>query len=240
MTRDEAVHAADPGRLTVVFLGLSTMAVNSLGFGRNADVVIDADNQYLHGEAGRFRAEAHGWALHTTGSTLPLRLLHQTGLMVDLPPATSTRVPGGHGRVQVTAGPTTYELDYFFDTDGPSSDITRRRTGTLFYGRDLTAAQVDYAVTLAEPRLLGLRQPLRTHAEIGAIWNVSPGTVRRSFEEIRDRLRAEGVKLIDSQERLIDYLIINRVVTLEMLSAAKLHAQDGPVRRRDVLARRAI
>jgi len=217
-------------------MGLSTLAVGSLGFGRLAEVVVDVDNPYLHGEAGRFRHQPSGWAIHNTGSTLPLRLLHQTGIVTDLPPGSGVALPVGHGRIQVTAGPTTYEVDYFLDGADPLPGVTKRRTGTLFYGRNLTPAQIDYAVTLAEPRLLGSRSPMPSHAQIADVWGVSQGAVRRTFETIRERLRAEGVRMIDSQERLLDYLIVNRVVTVELLEAARIHQPDGPVRRADILA----
>ncbi len=220
-----------PGELTVEFLGMITRAVGPLSFGRAAEVVLDPDNLYLHGEAGEFRPETSSWALHNVGTTLHFRLLHQTGQRADLPPSTNTRVPPGHGRVRITAGPTTYEFDYFLRAAGERPEVSRRQTGTLFYGRDLTPAQADYALTLAEPRLLGFAGRLPTKAEIANLWGVEPGTVDRTFQDIRDRLRGEGVRGIDTPEGLVEYLVVNDIITVEMLREARLHSPDGPVRR---------
>ena len=219
-----------PGELTVEFLGRTTRAVPPLSFGRVAELVLDRDNLYLHGEAGEFRVEASVWVLHNVGSTLHFRLLHQTGQRADLPPSTNTRVPPGHGRVRITAGPTTYEFDYFLQAAGESPNAARERTGTLFYGRDLTPAQADYALTLAEPRLLGTSDRLPTKAEIAALWGVEAGTIDRTFQDIRDRLRSEGVRDIDSPEGLVEYLVVNDIVTVKMLESARLHGPDGPRR----------
>lgn len=219
------------GQLDVDFLGLTTRAVGSFTFGRAAELVLDADNLYLHGEAGEFRPEAWGWVLCNVGSTLHFRLLHQTGQRADLPPSTSTAVPAGHGRVRITAGPTTYEFDYFLQPVGDSAAVARPRTGTLFYGRDLTPAQADYALTLAEPRLRGSSDRLPTKAEIANLWGVGAGTVDRTFQDLRDRLRNEGVRGIDSPAGLVEYLVVNDIITVRMLDAARLHSVDGPRRR---------
>ncbi|MGF1598157.1 MAG: hypothetical protein ACFCVK_14705 [Acidimicrobiales bacterium] len=227
-----------PGRsdddLSVEFLGMRTRAVGELGFGRQADIVLDPHNRYLHGEAGRFRRESSGWVLHNTGTRLPLRLLHQTGMRFELPPGTHAAVPAGHARVQLQAGPTLYELEVVLDTPELPPDVMRHRTGTLFYGRDLSPAQVDYAVTLAAPRLRGEPGPLPTQAEIARRWGVSQGTVRRTFENIRDRLRDEGVRRIDTPEALVDYLVVNGIVTRAMLDDARLDRPGGPVRRAEL------
>jgi len=223
-------HANTPS-LTVVFLGRSTPAHRELTFGRFGDVVLDPHNLYLHGEAGRFRYENNGWHLFNTGSILHLRLFHGTGQKVELPPTTSTSVPAGVGVVEITAGPLNYELTYKYQQTIPEPSFAASDTGTRFYGNQLTPAQIDYAVTLAAPRLRGKGEPLPTHAQIARLWGVEPGTVGRTFEEIRARLRRQNVRAIETPEKLVEYLVVNRVVTVSMLNQARLNCPDGPTRR---------
>lgn len=226
-------------RLIIEFLGRRHIAVDGFTFGRRAELVLDADNPYLHGIAGRFRLTGAGWSVDNAGSTLHFRLLHQSGQMIELPPGASGGVPSGHGRIRLTAGPTTYELDYFLEDSEIDPVAPAARTGTLFYGRNLSPAQLDYAVTLAESRLRGLVPVLPTHAEIARRWGVSERAVAKTFEAIRSRLRQEGVRGISHQEQLVEYLVINRIVTLEHLEDARLDRPDGPRRRAVVLAERA-
>ena len=221
--------------LVVEFLGLRTRAVGVLGFGRKDDIVLDPSNMFLHGTAGRFRRDDSRWLLENVGSTLRLRYLHQTGLRMELPPGTGVVLPIGHGRVQLKAGPAVYELEVFAERVGGDEAVTARRTGTLFYGRDLTPAQVDYALTLAAPRLEGSGAPLPSFVEIAELWGVSHGTVRRTFEDIRDRLRSEGVRGLEHPDDLVDYLIVNGILTYGMLVEARIGKPGGPVRRSDLI-----
>lgn len=229
------VHVAD-SCLLIEYLGKRLNATHGFTFGRRAELVLDPDNQYLHGKAGELRTGPGGWTIHNVGSTLHFRLLHQTGQMIELPPTTMATIPAGHGRVRIVAGPLTYEFDYFLDQTESGTPPHPERTGTLFYGRDLTPAQLDYAVTLAEARLRGIAAVPPTHAQIAARWGVAERAVARAFEDIRERLRREGVRSISRQEQLVEYLVVNRIVTLQQLEAARLDQPDGPRRRADIEA----
>jgi len=166
-----------------------------------------------------------------------LELLHETGLHVERPPKASARIPIGHGRIRVAAGGTLYEFGYVHASVGTTTDLGADRSNTLFYGRDLTPAQVDYAVTLARFRLRGLHRPPPTQAAIAELWCVSTRAVNKTFEDIRTRLRNDGVQRISTQEDLLEYLVLNRIVTIENLEAAQLDRPAGPIRRSEILER---
>ncbi len=221
--------------LTIEFCGMRCLATDEFTFGRSADLVLDADNAYLHGEAGRLQRRGEDWFVRNTGSRLHLELLHQTGLYVELPPSADARMPAGNGHVRVTAGGTTYEFGYHRRSEDPETVTEFDGGNTLFYGRDLTPAQIDYAVTFARFRLQGLRKPPPTQPEIARLWQVTPRAVNKTFEDIRRRLRDEGVRRIGTQEDLLEHLVLNRIVTIEHLEAARLDRPDGPVRRSDIL-----
>ncbi len=223
--------------LRIEFCELSCIATDELTFGRRSELVLDAHNPYLHAEAGRLRLRDDDWFVYNTGSRLHLQVLHQTGFFVELPPSASARIPAGHGRIRVSAGGSNYEFDYFHADDGQTV-FAGKETGTLFYGRDLTPAQIDYAVTMARYRLRGLRTPPPTQAEIAELWSVSLRAVNKTFEDIRQRLRSEGVHRVTAPEDLLEYLVLNRILTVEHLDDALLDSPEGPRRRSDILRER--
>lgn len=223
--------------LVVEYRGALERVTIGLSFGRSADIVLDPANLHLHRETGRFRRRGAEWLLHNTGSRLHLQLHHSDGLHTELPPGTSIRVPAGRGAVRVEVGGDHYELSYRLDPTGQTTRVSGSATDTVPFGGDLTPAQIDYAVTLARHRLVGLRLPPPGQSEIASLWGVSPRTVAKTFEDIRVRLRAEGVERIETPDDLIEHLVSNRVITTEHLVAAGLDDPSGPHRRRDILRR---
>lgn len=207
----------------------------ALTFGREADLVLDQENRFLHREAGRFRHKDGRWQLQNTGSILHVQLVHRSGQVVELPPGDRASLPSGVGTVRLTAGSTTYEIGYELDPSGTTTvdPPALPPSDTVPYGRALTPRQIDVAVTLARHRLVGLRLPPPGHAEIARLWGMTARNVGKTIEEIRRRLR-EGefeVEGIETQETLIEHLVTNRLVTLDDLDAARLDDPDGPVSR---------
>ena len=216
--------------LEVTYRGRVYAVTTALAFGRSAQLVLDADNRYLHGEAGRFRAKGPEWFLHNTGSRLHLNLGGADGQLAELTPGNATIVPAGLGWVRVAAGGVTYELAFRLEASGATTRLAARSTGTVPFGSPLTPAQIDYAVTLARHRLVGLRLPPPGQTEIARLWGVTARTVGKTFEDIRARLRSDGVDGIETPSDLIEHLVTNRMVTIEHLVAAGLEDPDGPFR----------
>lgn len=225
--------------LTVMFVGTAHAVTDGFGFGRDAALVLDEANRYLHGEAGRFNRGPGGWSLHNTGTRLHLKVVHGTGQIVELPPGAATMLAPGRGTIRIKAGPSAYELAYDLEGGPPAPEPGQGGSDTLPYGRALTPAQLDYVLALAEPRLRGWTLKLPTSAEIARRWGVSERTVSHAFEEVRVRLREAGVRRITAPEQLVEYLVVNRIVTLELLEAAGFDDPDGPRRRADIERGRA-
>lgn len=224
--------------LEVGYRGVTIEVSTGLSFGRTAELVLDAENRFLHGEAGRFRHRESEWLLHNTGAKLHLQLHNAGGHHIELPPESWVRVPVGRGEVRVVAGGTPYRLTYRLDPTGATTRIDARSTDTEPFGPPLTPAQIDYAVTLGRHRLVGLRLPPPGQAEIARLWGVTPRTVGKTFEDIRARLRRAKVEGIETTEDLLEHLVTNRLITVEHLIAAGLDDADGPYRQRDLRRRR--
>jgi len=101
------------GTLFLEYLGeeLQVDTGDTLTFGRSADLVVDADNQYLHRVLGCFVSQGDVWFLQNLGRYVTLRITDRTG------PSRSELAPGdqlpiGFEEFTVTfdAGPQTYEI----------------------------------------------------------------------------------------------------------------------------------
>lgn len=218
-----------PG-LVVEYLDRTYRPETELMFGRSAEVELDADNPYLHRLAGRFVRRSDGWWIENLGEVLPLRLNTSAGMMIELTSGTEARLPGRLATLRVTAGPTTYELAYFHPLAGLGMEVPSAPDGlsTLLYGAQITGRQRDFLVTLGEQRLKGRVAPLPTQREVAKLWGVSKATVDKTLENLRSRLRASGVRFIDSPEMLVEHAVINRLITLDDLAWAALDDPAGP------------
>lgn len=102
------------GSLFLDFLGeeIQVEPGETLTFGRAADLIVDADNQYLHRVLGCFAAQGDVWFLQNLGRFITLHVLDADG------PSCTTVAPGEQlpigfeaFRVEFSAGPTDYRID---------------------------------------------------------------------------------------------------------------------------------
>lgn len=219
--------------LVVQFIEQTFRPERQLSFGRNAELNLDADNGYLHRQAGRFRLVGDIWWLENRGSRLRLKMMSSDGSVIDLHAGASSPVLGRSGVVSLVAGPTRYEIGYWFEaTPAPLSFDT---TGSIMvgadtatYGTTLTPRELDFVVVLARNRLTGRGGPLPSQADIADLWGVSKKTVDNTLQRLRTKLRERHVRFIDTTEELVEYLVAQGYVTIADLEWAALGEPEGP------------
>lgn len=196
-----------------------------LSFGRNADLTLDSANAYLHRRAGRFNRIGDIWWIENLGSRLRLKIVSAEGSVIDLRAGASVVAPGSGGTVSLHAGPTRYEIGYELEGAAHSHGnphLTVEGIETVTYGASLTPRELDFVVVLAKGRLTGRGGPLPSHTEIAGIWNVSAKTVDNTLQRLRAKLRATGVRQLDSTEALVEHLVSQGFVSLADLEWAQL------------------
>ncbi len=219
--------------LVVQFIDLTFRPEGQLSFGRNAELSLDPDNGYLHRQAGRFRLIGDIWWLENKGSRLRLKMVSSDGSVIDLHAGASSPVLGDAGVVSLVAGPTRYEVGYWFEreTSGFSLDTTGNivvGADTATYGTALTPRELDFVVVLARNRLTGQGGALPSQADIAEIWGVSKKTVDNTLQRLRAKLRDRDVRFLDTTEMLVEYLVAQGYVSIRDLEWAALDSPDGP------------
>lgn len=220
------------GPLVVQFIEQTFHPLAELSFGRNADLTLDADNGYLHRQAGRFRLIDEIWWLENRGSRLRLKMVSSDGSVIDLHAGASSPILGRGGIVSLVAGPTRYEMGYWLEEERPSGPKTAQNPqvgdDTVTYGTILTPRELDFVVVLAQGRLTGEGGPLPSHADIADTWGVSRKTVDNTLQRLRSKLRSKNVRFLDSSESLVDYLVAQGLVTIHDLEWASLEHGQTP------------
>ena len=156
---------------------------------------------------------------------------------VPLAPGASIEVRGSG---TVTFPPEQYTLRFRAGADRgverraiPPGEITRQDI-------ELTARQVDYLVTLAEPELSHTPSALRrSMSEIAALWGVKPGTVEVALRDVRARL--VNAKLLDGHDNgqpgvtdaLARVVVDRHLIVPADLEWAATTSPDGPRRAAD-------
>jgi hypothetical protein len=218
--------------LVVEYIESTLRPKAQLTFGRSAELILDADNGYLHRQAGRFRNAGGIWWLDNRGSRLRLKMVSNDGSVIDLQAGASAPLAGLQGTVSLEAGPTRYELCYRIESGDPMRrDTTENvRVGdiTATYGAALTAREVDFVIVLAQNRLTGRGGPLPSQEDVATAWGVSKKTVDNTLQRLRSKLRASGVRRIDTSETLVDYLVAQGFITIKDLEWARLEGPEGP------------
>ena len=219
--------------IVVQFIEQSFRPNAQLSFGRNAELNLDPDNGYLHRQAGRFRLIGDIWWLENRGSRLRLKMMSSDGSVIDLHAGASSPVLGRSGVVSLVAGPTRYEIAYWFEAPPPTPGMDTTGTipigaDTATYGTALTPRELDFVVVLASYRLTGRGAAPPSQAEIGEIWGVSKKTVDNTLQRLRTKLRERQVRFIDTTEMLVEYLVAQGYVTIDDLEWAALDSPGGP------------
>ncbi|MEM7275277.1 MAG: hypothetical protein AAF547_19530 [Actinomycetota bacterium] len=219
--------------LVVQFIEQTFRPDTMLSFGRNADLVLDSDNGYLHRHAGRFKMIGDIWWLENRGSRLRLKMVSSDGSVIDLHAGASSPVLGNAGIVSLVAGPTRYEIGYWLEADQRSLGADTMRgldvgADTMTYGARLTPRELDFVVVLAKGRLTGRGGPLPSHADIAEVWGVSKKTVDNTLQRLRSKLRTNDVRFLDTSEMLVEYLVSQGFVTIRDLEWAAIDEMTGP------------
>lgn len=201
--------------------------------GREGDLVVDADNPFLHRQ---FLMLAHTnglWWLSNVGSQLTATVADGAGaLQAWLAPGASLPLVFETTAVWFTAGATTYEFELHLERSlfEPVTALPHQ-DGSLTVGRvTLTPAQKLLIVALCEDALRhGNRGPstVPTSAVAAARLGWPLTTFNRKLDNVCERLSARGVRglhggpsrLASSRKaRLVEYALAARIVVIDDLA----------------------
>jgi len=219
--------------LTVDFCGerYQVQQGSSLTIGREADLCLD-DNQFLHRRFLRICHEYTLWWIVNVGSQLAATIADEAGrLEAWLAPGARIPVVLAHSLVWFTAGPTTYELDFYCD-DPPFSVVSPEEPedGSTTYGRmSLTPDQRLLLIALAEPMLKrrvrgAVHAPSSAEAAARLGWTVTK--FNRKLDYLCQKLEKMGVRglhgaadrlAFDRKSRLVEHALAARLVSSEDL-----------------------
>jgi hypothetical protein len=129
----------------------------AVSFGRDADLVIDADNPYLHRVLGVFAHLDGVWWLQNVGRSIPLLVADATGLSRgEVPSGSQVALVQPELSVRFTAGRCRYELVCEVMSDPPLPVASAPATDTIQFGSvELNDEQRLLVVALAAPLLRG-------------------------------------------------------------------------------------
>lgn len=231
----------------VEFCGeLRTVDTDVFTVGRDADLVLDDDNRFLHRHFLSL-SEQHGvWLLTNVGSQLTATVSDSDGrLEAFLAPGAVLPLVFARTVVRCTAGPTTYEFAITFDEppfqSGRALDDSlgqvRVDTTDATVGRvDLTPEQTVMIVALAEPALRGdgrasTMLPSSNDAALRLGWTITK--FNRKLDNVCSKLTATGVRGLhgdaarlasNRRARLVEYALAVRLITradLDLLDATR-------------------
>ena len=242
-------HARRSGKVTVSanqphveFCGELLSVESPFTIGRDAHLVLDEDNRYLHRHFLSL-SEQHGiWLLSNVGTQLTATVSDADGrLEAFLAPGGVLPLVFARTIVRGTAGPTTYEFSVLFDE--PAFRVGRRDespaelaasavvglSGAISdttVGRvSLSAEQLLMIVALAEPALRGdgraaTALPSSTDVAIRLGWTITK--FNRKLDGVCSKLAANGVRgmhgdsarlAANRRGRLVEYELAVRMVT---------------------------
>lgn len=132
-------------------------AGGSVTFGRDADLVVDAGNPYLHRVLGCFVAHGDVWFLQNLGRFIPLRVQDRTSTsFVQVDPGDQLPVGFGEFVVTFTAGTEDYDLGGALSEPTPLELGAAAPSDTAEFGlTSLNDEQLLLVLALAEGRLSG-------------------------------------------------------------------------------------
>nr|NLI50062.1 hypothetical protein [Propionibacterium sp.] len=215
--------------LTVDFVGeVYTPAPDgTFMLGREADLVLDADNGFLHRRFLALSASGGLWWLANVGGRLTATVTDAAGtLQAWLAPGAALPLVFEHTIVWFTAGATTYEVDLHL-AESPFQPVLQvpAGDGSATIGRlSLTPAQKLLIVALCEDALRrGNRGPssIPTSAAAAARLGWPLTRFNRKLDNVCDRLSTLGVRGLhggpsrlasDRKARLVEYALSARVV----------------------------
>ena len=203
----------------------------SLSFGRDADLVIDADNQYLHRVLGVLVCLDGVWWLQNVGRYIPILVGEPGGpSRGEIAPGAQTALVGQETTVSFMAGTERYELICIQEGPPPLPMQAMAPTDTIQFGRvRLNGEQRLLVTALAEPLLRGdptwpASMPSNREVAHRLGWTVTK--FNRKLDYLCRRLASLGVSGLQGQSgenasgrrlRLVEHLVDQRAITAEDL-----------------------
>jgi hypothetical protein len=214
----------DVTELAVEFAGEERIVIDRLAFGRKADLDID-DNRHLHRQVGEFFADGGLWWLKNVGTRTHLIVIGSDGGRIELPPDSVVALTAPSGSVRFSAGSTRYELTFRQSNvrvPGARGELRLLGESTTQPGLVMTPREVDFAVTFARHRLLGVDAPTPTYAEVAELWGVSIKTLDNTLQTLKRKVKDAGLGRDLTLDAIVVVLVRQGFVTLDDLRWANL------------------
>ena len=224
-----------PGtRPTIVFCG-ERIDVDHEPFtiGRDADLVIEDDNRFLHRQFLSLSSAQGVWLLANVVSQLTATVSDpEARLEAFLAPGAVLPLVFDETVVRFTAGPTSYDLSIVqSDPAFQASQVDENDSGDTTIGRTvMTPDQLRLILALAEPALLGDSRGgtvLPSSGEAARRLGWTSTKFNRKLDNVCQKLAAQGVRGLHGEPgrlasnrraRLVEYAIAVRLVTKDDLA----------------------
>lgn len=196
---------------------------DELGFGRQAHVIVDEQNPYMHRRVGTFVHHQGSWWLRNDSKRGELLITTMSGKRTALPPGESEPLADPEGAVRFEAGVSNYELG-FRQSDAATlpepSPPDASATGTRDFGIvKLNDEQRLLLLVLGEARLRDPNSdrrdlPSNTEAAVRLGWSIKKFDRKLDYlcRRLADRgvpgLRGEqGADAVDRRANLVEHVM---------------------------------
>jgi hypothetical protein len=201
--------------------------------GRDADVVIEPDNRFLHRQFLSITSTGDVWLLSNIGTQLTATVSDPDGrLEAFLSPGAVLPLVFAETLVRFTAGPTAYEFSITMpDPAFVASRVDENDSGDTTVGRTvMTPDQLRLVLALAEPSLSGQARSgtaLPSSADAARRLGWTTTKFNRKLDNVCQKLAAQGVRGLhgapgrlasNRRARLVEYALAVRLVTREDLA----------------------
>lgn len=218
---------------TIEFCGeVHTVARPPFTIGRDADLVVDDENRFLHRQFLAVSEQQGIWLLANIGNQLTATVSDAAGrLEAFLAPGAVLPLVFDETLVRFTAGPTTYELAVRLpDPSFVAGRVDQTEQGDTTIGKVvMTPDQLRLVLALAEPALRGNGRtgstlPSSNEAARRLGWTATK--FNRKLDNVCQKLAGQGVRGLhggpgrlasNRRARLVEYALAVRLVTRDDL-----------------------
>lgn len=201
--------------------------------GRDADLVIEDGNRFLHRRFLALSEQQGVWLLANVGGQLSATVSDSAGrLEAFLAPGAVLPIVFGETLVRFTAGPTTYEFSIRLDDPAFSpSQVDQNEQGDTTVGRVvMTPDQLRLVLALAEPALDGLGRAVSTlpsSSEAARRLGWTTTKFNRKLDNVCQKLAGQGVRGLHGEPgrlasnrraRLVEYALAVGMITRDDLA----------------------